>query len=91
MARHDRLRTLTVDWAWEVSMTRPRRDETVKPSCEPGKRTIFSIVTRVDQALRHAGLNTQADEFLERALPCRTCDELVTVAAEYVAFEKTPE
>ena len=88
MARDDRLRTPVVDWVWEESMMRPRRDETVKPPCQPGTRTIFSIVIRVDRALRHGGLTTQADEFLERALACRTCDELVALGAEYVAFEE---
>ena len=33
-------------------------------------------------------LATQANEFLERALACRTCYELVALGAEYVAFEE---
>ena len=74
-----------------VNMTRPRRDATVKPPCQPGTRTIFSIVVRVDRALHHEGLTKQLEEFLMRAHSYQTYDELLVLAREYVAFdENTP-
>ena len=71
-------------------MTRPRRDETVKPPCNltGNARSIFKVVVRVDRALRDIGHTNQAEEFLERAVNCHTYAELVRLAREYVTIEE---
>ena len=53
--------------------------------------SIFTVVVRVDRALRDTGHTDQAEEFLERAVNCPTYAELVRLAREHVDIkEGTP-
>jgi hypothetical protein len=60
-----------------------------KPSCR--LRTTgggeFSMIYRIRDALRDAGLDDRAEEFLERAQRCGSCTELLTLAREYVTVD----
>jgi hypothetical protein len=47
----------------------------------------FSMLYRVRDALKDAGLDSRADEFLDRAMRCGTYQDLIELAREYVAVE----
>lgn len=47
----------------------------------------FSMLYRIRDALKDAGLDDRADDFLERAQLCRSWTDLLTLAREYVAVE----
>jgi hypothetical protein len=49
---------------------------------------MYSILVAVRDTLSDAGLDGQVDEFLGRAAVCRSCDEMVRRAIEYVEFEE---
>jgi hypothetical protein len=45
------------------------------------------MLYRIRDALKDAGLDDRADDFLERAQLCRSWTDLLTLAREYVAVE----
>lgn len=53
-------------------------------TCAPSE---FSMLYRVRDALKEAGLDAHADEFLDRAMRCGSYQDLITLAHEYVALE----
>ena len=61
----------------------------MKPPCKlrGAYDTIFSILFRVRDTLRETGLDDQAEEFLKRAVVCRSHSELVRLAKEYVELD----
>jgi hypothetical protein len=60
-----------------------------KPTCRlaTAADSEFSMIYRIRDALRDAGFNDRADEFLERAKRCGSRADLLTLAREYVAVE----
>ncbi len=65
----------------------------MKPPCKlrGAEDTTFSILFRVRDTLTEAGLEDQVDEFLRRAVACRSCDEMVQLAMEYVELDGEPQ
>ena len=57
-----------------------------KPECtlvgEDGN--VFNVIGRVRRALRNAGQEEQAREFVERAFRCGSYDEVLRLVLEYV-------
>ena len=51
-------------------------------------RSESAILSRVCDTMNEAGLDDQVDEFLKRALVCRSAGEMVQLAMEYVAFNE---
>lgn len=60
-----------------------------KPSCDLRciDGSIFSILFRVGDTLRAAGLDDNLNEFLARAVTCCSCGEMIQLAKEYVELE----
>lgn len=60
-----------------------------KPICrlDPFDRSGLSIPYRVRDALYRAGLYDVANRFLRRAAYCRSREQLLRLAAEYVTIE----
>ena len=51
---------------------------------------MFSILFRVRDTLREGGLDGQVEEFLKRAVVCRSRSEMVQLATEYVELDDDP-
>jgi hypothetical protein len=60
----------------------------MKPPCKlVGTHDVVDFLILVNRALREAGLNKQADEFLTRATAYSIYEEMVRLAREYVEIE----
>jgi hypothetical protein len=63
-----------------------------KPVCKLDKaENLYSVLFRVRDALKAAGREREACEFLRRAQRCRCHGDLYTIVAEYVVIEWLPE
>ena len=61
---------------------------TEKPRCTlPREASVFSLLFRVRDALRAVGQIEEILEFLKRAEHCRTSDDVIRLAADYVVVE----
>ena len=61
-----------------------------RPICKVGRRDVCAVLFWVDRALRRAGLNRQADEFLKRANAYWSYDDIARLASEYVELVGVP-
>ena len=61
----------------------------MKPPCQLRctQGTMFSILFCVRDTLREANLQDQLDEFLERAVVCRSWADMMRLAREYVELD----
>jgi hypothetical protein len=58
-----------------------------KPPCTLSDKDPISILHRVFDALRGAGRDDLADEFLTRAVMCQRCRDVAELAREFVEVE----
>lgn len=68
-------------------MTQPNRTtEGRKPACKLAGTdgNVFSVIGRVQKALKKAGQNDRASEFVQKAFQAKSYDEVLALCFDYV-------